>query len=218
MPFMRVAHRGFAAVAEENTLVAIEGALRCGCDKIELDVRRSAEGRIVLHHDNGESPSAPLLADALRLIAAAGAGVMLDIKQGGVADGIARLLAEHAPLSRVIASGNSSEVLRLKQLRPAVRAGRTWPHRNANGVPVVAQLVALPRRFALPGHVREIMQGYDVLVAYFRALSAAGVAAAHDAGYEVYAWTVDNPATIRRLESWKVDGIISDHPNSFGLA
>jgi glycerophosphoryl diester phosphodiesterase len=215
--YTRVAHRGFAAVAEENSLAAIEGALRCGCDKIELDVRRTRAGRLVLHHDSAESPGAPLLADALRLIGEAGAGVMLDLKQGGVADAIARLLDQHAPASRVIASGSGSEVLRLKGLRPSILAGRSWPRRNANGIAVVEHAVALPRRLALPRQVGRIMTGFDVLVAYHRALSRQGVEAAHRAGFEVYAWTVDDPRAIVRLAAWGVDGIVSDHPSSFGL-
>src|SRR4051812_27768467 len=102
VPFLRVAHRGFAAVAEENTLAAIESALAMGCDEIELDVRRSTDGRIVLHHDDGDAPGAPLLRDALRVIARSRAGVMLDLKQGGVADAIHGMLDEHVPGRRII--------------------------------------------------------------------------------------------------------------------
>jgi glycerophosphoryl diester phosphodiesterase len=212
---MRVAHRGFAAVALENSLEAIEGALRHGCDKIEMDVRRSADGQIVLHHDSGKKSGAPLLADALRLIGPTPAGVMLDIKEPGVADAVASLLAEHAPGARVIASGRAPEVLRLKALRPTVLGGRSWPLRNACGIPLLERAVALQHRHALLRQLPRIMTGFDVLVAYHRALSKPAVDAAHQAGYEVYAWTVDDRDAIRRLGSWGVDGIVSDHPDSF---
>jgi glycerophosphoryl diester phosphodiesterase len=217
LPFVRVAHRGFAAVAEENSLSAIAGALRCGCDKIELDVRRTRDGRIVLHHDSAETPGALALEDALDLIAGSGAGIMVDLKEPAVAEQVARLLDVHAPAARVIASGKTDEVLLLKRLRPSIRAGRTWPPRSVGGAAVVRGAAALPYRLTLPANVRTIMRDFDVLVANYRVLSRSAIEAAHGAGHEVYAWTVDDPATIARLGIWGIDGVISDHPSSFGM-
>ena len=45
------AHRGGAGLAPENTLVACEAALRLGADGLELDVRLSRDGVVVVHHD-----------------------------------------------------------------------------------------------------------------------------------------------------------------------
>ena len=215
--FLRVAHRGFAAVALENSLDAIERALALGCDEIEVDVRRTAAGRIVLHHDDAEAPGAPLLADALRLIGGAGAGVMLDIKQGGVAEAVVRLLDQHVPDARVIASGSAGEVLRIKRLRPRVLAGRSWPSGNFRGVPVLEQALATSRRLWLPHTLDEILEGFDALVAFHRVLGPRAIDRCHALGREVYAWTLDDPKRVERLRAWGVDGVISDHPSSFGL-
>lgn len=46
-----VAHRGIWRDAPENSLVAVEAAIRAGCDVIEIDVRRSADGGLFLLHD-----------------------------------------------------------------------------------------------------------------------------------------------------------------------
>ncbi|MBU8913256.1 MAG: glycerophosphodiester phosphodiesterase [Spirochaetales bacterium] len=46
-----IAHRGYAAVAPENTLSGIEAALRAGADYVEVDVQMTADGEIVLMHD-----------------------------------------------------------------------------------------------------------------------------------------------------------------------
>ncbi|HDI31391.1 MAG TPA: glycerophosphodiester phosphodiesterase, partial [Thermofilum sp.] len=46
-----IGHRGMRFVEPENTLRAIERALRCGVDAVEVDVRMTKDGRLVLMHD-----------------------------------------------------------------------------------------------------------------------------------------------------------------------
>ena len=46
-----LAHRGGTGPWRENTLEAFVGALGAGADGVELDVRRSADGELVVHHD-----------------------------------------------------------------------------------------------------------------------------------------------------------------------
>jgi glycerophosphoryl diester phosphodiesterase len=46
-----IAHRGYSAVAPENTLAAFEAALRAGADLLELDVHLDADGVPVVVHD-----------------------------------------------------------------------------------------------------------------------------------------------------------------------
>jgi glycerophosphoryl diester phosphodiesterase len=45
------AHRGGARLAPENTIDAFEKALRLGVDGLEMDVRLSRDGVVVVHHD-----------------------------------------------------------------------------------------------------------------------------------------------------------------------
>lgn len=45
------AHRGASYIAPENTLVAVELAWKLGADAVEIDVFQSADGRIVVIHD-----------------------------------------------------------------------------------------------------------------------------------------------------------------------
>jgi glycerophosphoryl diester phosphodiesterase len=46
-----IAHRGFSRLAPENTLPAFALALAAGADLVELDVRASADGKLVVIHD-----------------------------------------------------------------------------------------------------------------------------------------------------------------------
>ena len=54
-------HRGASAAERENTLAAFDTARRMGADGVELDVRRTADGALVVAHD-------PLLADGRALV------------------------------------------------------------------------------------------------------------------------------------------------------
>lgn len=46
-----VAHRGASVVAPENTLAAVRAAAALGADMVEVDVRRTRDGALVLVHD-----------------------------------------------------------------------------------------------------------------------------------------------------------------------
>src|SRR3954463_888507 len=51
MGLHRVAHRGYSAVAPENTLPALTAAARAGATYVEFDVRTTADGVPVVIHD-----------------------------------------------------------------------------------------------------------------------------------------------------------------------
>ena len=65
-PTLHIAHRGGAALAPENTMVAFRAAVEVWhTDMLELDVHRSRDGELVVHHDpdldrctNGRGPLA----------------------------------------------------------------------------------------------------------------------------------------------------------------
>src|SRR5947209_7355929 len=44
-------HRGASRVFAENSLAAFAGARALGADGVELDVRRTADAQLVIHHD-----------------------------------------------------------------------------------------------------------------------------------------------------------------------
>src|SRR5687767_2173304 len=46
-----IAHRGASAAYRENTVTAFAGARDMGADMVELDVRRTADGTLAVHHD-----------------------------------------------------------------------------------------------------------------------------------------------------------------------
>src|SRR3954451_23907992 len=50
-PLHRVAHRGYSAVAPENTLPALAGAVLAGATYVEVELRTPADGLPVVIHD-----------------------------------------------------------------------------------------------------------------------------------------------------------------------
>ncbi len=51
MRSLNIAHRGFSGQYPENTLLAFEQAYQAGADGIELDVRLTKDGEVVVFHD-----------------------------------------------------------------------------------------------------------------------------------------------------------------------
>lgn len=49
---LNLAHRGARAYAPENTIAAFNRALALGADGFELDVHLSADGQLIVHHDD----------------------------------------------------------------------------------------------------------------------------------------------------------------------
>lgn len=49
----RIAHRGDIWSGPENTMSAFSGAVKKGCEGIETDIRKTADGKIVVAHDAG---------------------------------------------------------------------------------------------------------------------------------------------------------------------
>ena len=46
-----MAHRGVCQAAPENTLEAFRAAYRTGIEGVEIDIRMTRDGVIVIHHD-----------------------------------------------------------------------------------------------------------------------------------------------------------------------
>lgn len=46
-----IAHRGASGIAPENTLIAFSKAIEIGVDRIELDLRQTIDGEVVVLHD-----------------------------------------------------------------------------------------------------------------------------------------------------------------------
>jgi glycerophosphoryl diester phosphodiesterase len=219
-----IAHRGASAYAPELTFAAFDLALAMGADTLELDVRLTADGELVLLHDRTLARTAHdarridrlTLADLERLpeevrpvtldavFARYGADTrywvetkepVRDTEHALVAVIERHGLREHA----AVQSSDHRSLRRLRRLHPHLR------------------LAPIYRRGTHPAFVRAGLArtaGYACAIVPAAALvDAALVHAAHARGLTVHAWTVNDEREMARLEALGVDAVITDVPD-----
>lgn len=136
-----ISHRGRCAGARlDNTLDAFRSAIACGSDGIEMDVRRTADGKLIVFHDRKVARKKvkrlthsailrlveyeiPLLEDVLKL-AANSAFAAIELKESGYEGKILEEVSRHLGFDEFIIISFLPRVLRaVKRLEPRVRTG-----------------------------------------------------------------------------------------------
>jgi len=213
-----IAHRGASARFAENTREAFAGARALGADWVELDVRRTADGALAVHHDahlpDGrtivDTAAAALPASVPDLVTALDAceplGVNVEIKNlpgdpdfdpaCGIVAKVAAVVATRA--QPILVSSFHAETLdALRDLEPSV---------------ATALLT-----FALHDVVQTVddvaAAGHAALHPFDATVDAALVGLCHDRGLAVNVWTVDDPGRIAELAALGVDGIVTNVPD-----
>ncbi len=208
-----VAHRGASRERPENTLAAFHRAVELGADAAELDVHRTADGVLVVHHD-------PQVA---------GLGPIREVHWDVLAD--ARVRGEPIPTLAAVFDAVGGALRLYCELKGADTAADTLALLAAKGVPLERtavhsfdhRLIAQAQRLApqVPRGVLEVSYPIDALAAaravgardlwrHWEFVDAAFVETAHAAGCRVVAWTVNDPAVMVRLAGWGVDALCTD--------
>lgn len=218
MPLI-IAHRGASGAFTENTLEAFTAALEVGADWVELDIRRTGDGHVVVHHDP-ETADGRLIAETAvadlpdhistltEVLKACGSmGVNIEIKSDPneadfdpsheIIPRVVEVARTHLSLDKVLVS--SFDMTAINAVRDLAR---TLPTAFLTSEAIGAE-VAVGRASA-HGHVA--INPHDDIV------TPRWVAEAHDAGLAVNVWTVDDPARMIELAEMEVEGIITNVP------
>jgi glycerophosphoryl diester phosphodiesterase len=212
-----VAHRGGKSRWHENTVEAIEEAILSGADMVEFDLRRTADGEIVVHHDEvigGRSLVEMKYSEALRRssdlgyriprasevldIASERIRIDIELKESGYEEVVLRLVFDRGFRSSdfVVTSFEVAALERVKHVSAGVRTGLL--------VYGVTGKEALERF----NHT-----GADFLGPDYELLNELTLSAAAATEVPLLPWTVNDPVAIRTLLcSPAVIGIITDEP------
>lgn len=190
----------------------------------------SARGRVRSHTLGGLREIAPELAtfdEALELLGSAnGVGLHVDLKWHGYEAAAAEAIRRHGLVARTVVSTFHANSLReLAVLEPSLQRGLTYPfdRRGVSGrrllTPVTATaLIAI--RSALPRRITRMLERAraNAAMLHHSVVSRAAVDRAHVHGAAVFAWTVDDEASLRRVLDAGVDGVITNDPHIFERA
>ena len=169
------------------------------------------------------APELPTLDEALDFLAGHDVALHVDLKLTTRLDEVADALAR-ADLSErtVVSSFHLPSLAAFAAQAPEIPIGFTYPEdrygvsRRRAFQPVIRLgTVALRRALVarLPAMVARA--GASALMLHHAVVSAAAVERAHEAGAAVWAWTVDAPAALARLDAAGVDAVISNDPGIF---
>ncbi|GAB3205240.1 glycerophosphodiester phosphodiesterase [Marinactinospora thermotolerans] len=217
---LAIAHRGDPIRFRENTLPAIRAAVSAGADMIEIDLKVTADGHVVLLHDetlerfwgldrpvsdltlaelaalgDGRDRRIPTLMEVLAEFGRPPAPpLMLDVTSPEVALAADTLVAEHGASDHVLYCGSIEAMRELRACRTDIQLALTWDRPD---LPPASLWQELRPRF------------YN---SYWPLLTRELVAEVHRHGYGVCAWTVNDLGEMARLIGMGVDALITDRP------
>ncbi|WP_209506611.1 MULTISPECIES: glycerophosphodiester phosphodiesterase [unclassified Ruegeria] len=221
-----IGHRGAAALRPENTMASVLKAIEDGADWVEIDVQESADDVIIVAHDSDfmklagvnlkvwdatmadvadidigswfdpeyASERTPTLRDVLE--AAKGKSrVLIELKYYGhdidLENRVINLVEELEMQDDVATmSLKYPAVQKMKKLRPDWRSGVLAATAVGDLSGLEGEFVAVNAGIATPGLIRKV----------------------HDAGKDIYVWTVNDPLQMSKMASMGVDGLITDRP------
>ena len=211
---LAIAHRGDPISARENTLPAFARAVQKGADMVEIDLRRTRDGEIVVLHDPTLTRLWGLerkVADLeLSAIQALGSGseriptlrqvlhevhvpLMVDFTGGDVVEGALEATREADAMERsLFVTGNVGALRLLRTAAPEARIGLTWVKQEPPPADLLHEL------------------GAEFWNPMFRLVTPERVAAVHGLGLKVSTWTVDKPRHMARVMAAGVDAIVSN--------
>lgn len=222
-----VAHRAAHEEAPENSLIAIREAIRLGVDYVELDVRLTKDGALVLMHDstvdgttNGKGKVADLTLDevkALSLRRRGGASMSEERvpkfedalalcqrrmriyvdNKSGPPEQVIAAIERHRMSKRVVIYDSVDRLRQFKRLRPGVWIMPDHP----DSIDRIRELASTLKPETLDGNLRQ--------------WTAEQVEAAHHAGVQVWVDNLgenDDEAGFERAVEMGVDAIQTDHP------
>lgn len=216
---LRVGHRGARAYEPENTIRSFKKAIELGVDAVELDVRKTRDGHLVVIHDadvkrttNGEGlvdeltlkqiesfstekgEKIPTLEEALDFLDKK-LKVFIELKEAGVEEQVLTLIRKKGLKKNVVIVSFLEDALKkIRELDAEVETGLIYA-KHKNPLKAAIELKA------------------QWLLAFYKFTHTANVQKAHESGLKVLVWTVNTPEEVTEMVKKGVDGVASDKPD-----
>lgn len=211
------AHRGDSSLHRENTLTAIESAIDHGAAIIEVDIRESKDGEIILLHDRGlerlwgnpadastltfneiselgfGSVRIPTLKGALDLFMKADSAIMIDMESDKSAlAALAVVRSSGIAFDRVIWCG---DLLAMRAIREVADDARIWLPWNKPELVEAALISEIKPEF---------------INSHYSFWNSEKVSAVHELGLKCSAWTIDDAPSMRWAKTIGIDSITTN--------
>lgn len=215
--FLKVGHRGAKAYEMENTRQSFQRAIELGANAIEMDVRRSKDGKLVIMHDENlkrvfgrnvqvnestlselkklSGDKIPTLEEALEFIDKKVEKFLLELKEVGYEKRILEIIRKERLNKRVIIiSFHEQAIANIRQLDSRIETGLVYS------------------RYKNPVHA-AIGLNAQYLIPFYRFIHTKNIAEAHKNRLKVIVWTINTEQEAKEYRTKGVDGITSDKPN-----
>lgn len=226
--FIITAHRGASYAAPENTFAAIEKAIGLGADYVELDVRITKDGQIVLIHDrtlnrttNGRGELWDFTLEELRGLDAGswfggefrGEPIptlreVIELVKGRVRLNIEIKVSREEP--EIV--GKVVDIVRSEKFEKDCMV-TSFTSEIVEEIKEIAPDIRTGLIFGRD-YPADVFEGsWEVLSCNQDVVDEEFVARAKNSGKLIHVWTVDEEDVMRRLIGLGVDGIITNRPD-----
>jgi len=228
-PFFIIGHRGAAGHVHENTIASFVEALNLKADMVELDVRFTADEKLVLFHDEviratgGRSKLISKISFAeLKEIASTLGFALASLEE------LFDLLAKKIPLVIEIKSaGFESELLNsmahfnfcpqtvISSFHPEILNRLNEIKCPYNIALIIGRGDLMTKKILNKRKLSELVTTLKIEALHLQGsiISEQLVASLKEMGIKIFAWTVDEPDSMKKLIRLGIDGIITNKPD-----
>ena len=234
---LRIAHRGAsgAGLAPENTLAAFERAIQIGVDAVELDVRSTRDGALVVLHDplldRTTDREGPVRELSLEQVREADAGGWLGPEFAGqkvptLAEALDLMRRRALVVIEIKADHLAEAVLRVVDDlvvadQVVIQSFSSETIRRVKAIDpaaptalLVENLPTSPSRMRARRMVREVLSlGANILNIWHATMTPAFFEEVRKRGLSVWTWTVDEEVVLRDVVQMGVQGVATNHPD-----
>ncbi len=221
-------HRGASGLAPENTLAALRKAVECGADYCEIDVQETADGVVILMHDDTVNRTTNLTGNVWDMtymeLQTADAGSWFSPEYTGepipTLEQVIQTIRGKIKLNIELKVTEHRQKL-VEKIVAIVRKNHfltdcvitSFDKKAIQQVKLLDQFLRTGYTIDTSPDVNDYQGPIDLISINWKAVTPDIVERAHQLKKEVHVWTVNDESTMRRMIQWKVDNIMTNYPN-----